>query len=250
MDAARAAGDIARSFWRKTPDAWEKPDGAGPVSEADMAVNAMLEHELRTARPDYGWLSEESIDDAARLVASRTFIIDPIDGTRAFLAGEGSFAHSLAIAQDGQVMAAVVYLPVPDLIYTATLTGQALLNGIAIAPSATINPEGASILTAAASADPSQWRGPVPDYKRAFRPSLAWRLCLVAEGRFDATLSLRPAWEWDIAAGALIATRAGAAVTDRAAMPLYFNRPVPQSNGLIAAPTALHAALTSRIRTF
>ncbi|MBP8931633.1 MAG: 3'(2'),5'-bisphosphate nucleotidase CysQ, partial [Paracoccus sp.] len=81
--AAHAAGQIALRHWRRDPQVWDKADGAGPVTKADLAVNAHLERLLREARPDYGWLSEESPDDPARLAFEHCFIIDPIDGTRA-----------------------------------------------------------------------------------------------------------------------------------------------------------------------
>ena len=250
VDAARAAGEIALGFWRAGAEAWDKGGGAGPVSEADLAVNAMLERELRAARTDYGWLSEESADDAARLDCERVFIVDPIDGTRAFLNDEGSFAHALAVVENGVPIAAVVHLPALDLTYTATRTGPALLNGAAIAPSAAAQAQGATVLTTKQVEDPSHWRDGVPQFARAFRPSLAWRLCLVAEGRFDATLSLRPAWEWDIAAASLIAERAGALATDQRGRGLRFNHPAPQSHGLLVANPALHADFLRHLRAW
>jgi len=94
---------------------------------------------------------------------------------------------------------------------------------------------------------PEHWRGAVPDVQRAFRPSLAYRLCLVAEGRFDAMFTLRPTWEWDIAAGDLILREAGAVTSDRTARPLIFNNPMPRLNGIVAANLALHRALTGNL---
>ncbi len=247
-EAAQAAGEVALKYWKQSPEAWEKADGAGPVSVADLAVNDLLEARLRGARPDYGWLSEESIDDPARLAARRAFIIDPIDGTRAFLNDEGSFSHALAVVEDGQVVAGVVYLPVMNLNYTAVAGGPALLNGRPIQPSQTTRIESSTVLTSRLSDDPRQWTGSVPDYRRSFRPSLAYRLCLVAEGRFDATISLREAWEWDIAAASLIAQRAGALATDRLGDPLHYNTASAQMNGLVVAPPVLHAEYIRRIR--
>lgn len=247
--AAEAAGVIARRYWRRAPEAWDKPDGSGPVTEADLAVNAMLMAELRGARPDYGWLSEESPDDAARLDAARTFIIDPIDGTRAFIAGEPAFAHSLAVAEAGRIIAAVVHLPALGRLYAATAWGPAQCNGAPIRVAAIAAPEGASILTARANLAPEHWTGAAPPaLRRLFRPSLAYRLCLVAEGAADAMLSLGPVWEWDLAAGDLIARRAGAHVTDRHGAPIRYNAPHPQSRGALAAAPALHGALIGRLR--
>ena len=241
--AAHAAGTVALRYWKLDPRQWDKGDGAGPVSEADLAVNDLLHRDLMAARPDYGWLSEESADDPARLACARVFIVDPIDGTRAFLAGEDSFAISVAVAERGKVVAGAVYLPAKTRMYTATATGPAQMNGQPIAVSTLQDLAAAHVLTQKASLVPDLWPGGVPAVQRHFRPSLAYRLCLAAEGRFDAMLTLRDAWEWDIAAGVLIAERAGAVVTDRDAGALWFNSAARQTAGVIVAPPVLHAAL-------
>jgi myo-inositol-1(or 4)-monophosphatase len=105
---------------------------------------------------------------------------------------------------------------------------------------------GATVLTSKPNMQPNHWPGGVPDMPRHFRPSLAYRLCLVAEGRFDAMLAFRPTWEWDIAAGALIAARAGASSSDAAGAGLRFNKPDPRSDGVMVANPALHSALAAR----
>lgn len=241
--AALAAAPIAMAHWRQAPQMWEKPDGLGPVSEADLAVNQALNAILRPARPDYGWLSEESPDDPARLGHEYVFIIDPIDGTRAYLAGEDAFALSLAVAKAGRVSAAVVHLPARGLTYSATRQGEALCNGKAIRASARERLEGADISTTRTNLAPEHWPGGLPALKTSYRPSLAWRFCRVAEGKHDALVTLRNTWEWDSAAGSLIAERAGCQVADRYGDPLRFNAPHPQSEGLIVAPPALQQAL-------
>lgn len=243
-EAARAAGGIALRYWRKRPESWDKPGGAGPVTEADLAVNTMLHAELGAARPDYGWLSEETPDDAARLGCGRSFIVDPIDGTRAFIEGDESFAHSLAVAEAGRITAAVVYLPAKDALYAATETDGATLNGRPIRASGRVEAGQATLLTARPNLAAEHWKGGTPPpFRREFRASLAWRLCLVAEGRFDAMLSLRPTWEWDIAAGDLIARRAGARVTDRTGQAIAYNAAEPRAQGIIAAPEPLWQAI-------
>ena len=246
-DAALRAGEIALRYWKQEPKSWDKGSGHGPVTEADLAVNDMLAVMLRAARPVYGWLSEETEDSAERQTAERVFIVDPIDGTRAFLAGEETFAHSLAVAERGRVIAAVVYLPALDRLYTACTHGPALCDGVAVAASLRADSAGASVLTTKANLLPDLWPGGVPQVDRNFRASLAYRLCLVAEGRFDGMLMLRDAWEWDIAAGALIAERAGARVTDRHGDALMFNAAHPQAPGVIAAAPGLHADLMARL---
>lgn len=245
--AAIRAGEIALGFWRRDPQYWEKEDDAGPVSEADLAVNEELTAMLRGARPDYGWLSEESEADPSRHDAEYCFIIDPIDGTRSFLAGQNGFSHSLAVAKGDRIVAAVVHLPVREETYTAHENSAALLNGQPIAPS-NADIEGATVLTYRAVTEAQHWRdGQVPAFKREFRPSLAWRLCLAGQGRFDAALSLRAAWEWDIAAGALIAERAGAVVTDRRGKRMRFNSQGAQVDGLLVAGEMLHGQILSRL---
>lgn len=245
--AAQEAGEIARRYWRQEPATWEKEAGAGPVTEADLAVNDHLMTTLLGARPDYGWLSEESPDDPARLDAAHCFIIDPIDGTRAFIDGQDGFSHSLAIARQDRIVAAVVHLPMLDLTYTATEGGPALLNGAPIHVSDS-SLSGADVLTTKAALDPVFWKDDhPPEFRRSFRPSLAWRLCLVAAGRFDATMTFRMAWEWDIAAGTLIAERAGAVATTMNGRPLRFNNPAPMVDSLVMAGPTLHAEIMARL---
>ncbi|HQU67020.1 MAG TPA: 3'(2'),5'-bisphosphate nucleotidase CysQ [Albidovulum sp.] len=247
IGAAEEAGRIARRFWRNKPETWVKPGDAGPVTEADLAIDAMLKAELRAARPDYGWLSEETPDDPARLAHDRCFIIDPIDGTRAFIEGDTSFAHALAVAERGRVTAGVVYLPEKDALYAATEDRPATLNGQPISATNPAQAEGATVLTSSATMAPQNWKGAVPPVQRVFRASFAWRLCLVAEGRYDAALTLRPSWEWDIAAGDLIARQAGAMVSDRTGAALVFNRPDPRADGVIAAGPRLWQDLRSQL---
>ncbi|MFD1196678.1 inositol monophosphatase family protein [Seohaeicola saemankumensis] len=246
--AAQAAGQLATSFSGPTAKRWDKDAGAGPVTEADLAVDRLLRERLTGARPDYGWLSEETPDSPDRLDRARVFIVDPIDGTRSFIDGSATWAHSLAVAEDGQITAAVVFLPLKNKLYTAAAGQGACLNGNPIRASAPDGISGASMLAARPVYDPGNWRGnAVPAMERHHRPSLAYRLSLVAEGRFDAMLTLRPSWEWDIAAGALILQEAGARTTDRTGAALRFNNPHPQVNGVLAAGDRLHRALADRL---
>lgn len=250
--AAREAGQIALRYWRNEPRFWDKGGDDGPVSEADLAVNDHLAGLLRAARPDYGWLSEESPDDVARLGpdgrgSGALFILDPIDGTRAFLDGQQGFSHSLAVVRDGRVTAAAVHLPALDLTYLAEADGPATLNGHPIRAQDHAL-DGATVLASKISFAPASWRdGVLPPIKREFRPSLAWRLCLVAEGRFNAALSLRGTWEWDVAAGCLIAERAGCRISDCHGRQVGFNAASPKLKGLVVAAPGLHHDLLARL---
>lgn len=248
-DAARASGEIAKSFFQSSPETWDKGGNDGPVTEADLAIDKMLRAELVGNRTDYGWLSEESEDDEARLACEHVFIVDPIDGTRAFIAGEKTFAHSLAIARNGAVVAAAVYLPVMDLMYLADLEHETTLNGDAINVGANAQIDGATVLASKQNLEPKYWDGDVPPIKRKFRPSLAYRLSLVAQGRFDAMMTIRPCWEWDIAAGDLIVRQAGGRTSDCLNGALTFNAAHPKTKGCLAANAQLHAALQSRLKS-
>lgn len=246
-DAARSAGDIAMRFWRQSPQVWDKGGDHGPVTEADLAVNDMLKHTLLAARPDYGWLSEETPDSADRLSARRVFILDPIDGTRAFVAGEDNFAVSLAIAEAGRVIAGAVMMPAKNRLYLGKIGGPALCNGVQIKTGARADLVGSNLLATKANMEPAHWPGGVPDLKRSFRTSLAYRLCLAAEGRYDGMITFRDTWEWDIAAGSLICACAGAMVTDRTGAALRFNSPGAMTAGVIATNPTLHQAIMARL---
>ncbi len=248
IDAAQASGEIAKRFFQNAPKTWDKADGAGPVTEADLAVNALLEDQLRTARPDYGWLSEESSDTIDRQDSENVFIIDPIDGTRSFIEGSRTWAHSLAIAKQGRITAAVVLLPMRDMLFTAELGGGTHLNHSAINVSKQAGFEGAQILATKPSLAAQHWKNETaPEFSRHHRPSLAYRLSLVAQGKFDAMLTLRPSWEWDIAAGALIVSEAGGTITDKTGASLVFNGIDPRLNGVVASNSPLHTEILTHL---
>ena len=141
-----------------------------------------------------------------------------------------------------------MFLPALDRIYTASETAPPLKDGQPIAASRRDRLEGADILTTKVNMVPEKWPGGVPEITRHFRASLAYRLCLAAEGRFDGMLTLRPAWEWDIAAGSLIAEKAGAVVTDQRGESLRFNTASALADGVLALPPAPHAAAVRRLR--
>ncbi|MEM7211395.1 MAG: 3'(2'),5'-bisphosphate nucleotidase CysQ [Pseudomonadota bacterium] len=240
VEAAEAAGRIAMKHWKTDVTKYEKDDGAGPVTVADLEINEMLSASMHGARPQYGWLSEESEDGTDRLSSDRVFIIDPIDGTRAFIAGEKGLSVALANAEKGRVTSAAIHLPAREETFAATLGNGATKNGQPISVTSAANLDQSTILAARVQMLPERWPGGVPPLDRHFRSSLAWRLSLVAEGRFDCMVTFRRSWEWDIAAGALIASEAGAIVTDGEGEHLMFNSPEATTAGIIAAPHALH----------
>lgn len=247
IEAAQEASKIALRYWRSDQRVDMKP-GDSPVSEGDYAVDAFLRERLLAARPGYGWLSEETEDSDARQDAERVFIVDPIDGTRAYVAGEETWALSLAVVESGVATAGVVYLPARDKLYAAALGQGATLNGAQMQTGARSDPKGANVLAPKPTLDPKRWSKAPPRMARHWRPSLAYRFCLVGEGRFDAVLTIRDAYEWDIAAGILIAQEAGATVTDRRGKSIRFNARTPKAAGVFAAPPGLHKALIGLYR--
>ena len=247
-DAAMAAGDIAKKYFRSDFDVVDKPGGQGPVTAADLEIDGMLKAELLAARPDFGWLSEETEDGVARLDTQKVFIVDPIDGTRAFVAGQKTFAHSLAIAENGTVVSAVVHLPMRELTYVAKVGHGAFLNGQRLELRSDQDIENAQILTAKPQLHPDLWPGGVPPVQPHFRSSLAYRLCLVAQGKFDGMITLKDAWEWDIAAGDLICREAGVVCTDKFGADLKFNVSSAKAAGVLAANPLIHAGLLHRLQ--
>src|SRR5258708_38755908 len=116
--AVREAGGSALQHYRTEMKTWEKHGGT-PVSDADIAVNQHLHRRLGQARPDYGWLSEETEDDPKRLARRRVWVVDPIDGTKAFVAGTPHFCHSVALVEDGRPVLAALFNPAVDEFYEA-----------------------------------------------------------------------------------------------------------------------------------
>ena len=248
IDAARMAGRVATSFAGATAQRWDKPGGAGPVTEADLAVNDLLQSTLRQARPGYGWLSEETEDGTDRLRADRVFIVDPIDGTRSFVEGSNTWAHSIAVAERGEITAAVVYLPMRDKLYAAGKGLGATLNGTRIRTSGECVIEDMTVLAAKPAMIKDHWQaGVAPTFKRSYRPSLAYRLALVAEGRYDGMMTIRPTWEWDIAAGTLIVAEAGGGASDRTGASLVYNNADPRFDGIVAGSACGHGLLASAL---
>lgn len=211
-DAAREAGVIAMRYFGNNPQVWMK-GGTSPVSEADHAADAYLRETLLAARPDYGWLSEETVDDPARLSARRTFVVDPIDGTRGFLEGLRSWCVSVAVVEDGRTLAGVLECPAVDETYWALPGEGAFCNGrrIRVRPPA----DTAEIAGPKPMIDlmPADWQGRLN--RVSYIPSLAYRLAMVANGTLDATFVKPNAHDWDIAAADLILREAGGALLDR-----------------------------------
>lgn len=222
--AARQAGEVAMGFFKQSPEVWWKNESRSPVSAADFAANTALETMLRQARPDYGWLSEETDDDASRLAHETLFVIDPIDGTRAFIAGLETWCVSVAVVHRGSPVAGVLVAPVLDEEFVAVAGGPSLKNGLPIAVAARRPGERRRLAVAEDMLNcfDAEFRNGTERIKHV--PSLAYRLAMVADGRIDGTLVKRNAHDWDLAAADLILERAGGRLTDLDGAPLVYNR--------------------------
>ena len=244
-DAARAAGDLALAERARGLKIWSKTGGS-PVTHADMAVDTLLKDTLLGARPDYGWLSEETADSPERLSRERIFIVDPIDGTVAYMKNTPWWCIPIAVVEDGRPVAAVIHAPTLNETFEATLGGGARLNDQPISASDVTTLDDAAILADARLLEGPHWTEPWPAMRFEKRNAIAYRMALVAAGAFDAAIALTPKWDWDIAAGALIAEEAGGRVSDHHGRPWLFNRPDPRQSSLICAAPALHPLIVKR----
>lgn len=242
--AAEEAGRIAMRYFGKDPEVWMK-SGKSPVSEADLAVDRFLKDALTSARGDYGWLSEETADTHERLGQPRTFVVDPIDGTKAFLDGQDVWCVSIAVVENGRSIAGVLDCPARGEVFTAMRGRGALRDGT---PLAVRLPAGRARV-----AGPKPMLESIPEELRrgiervGYVPSLAYRVAMVASGRIDATFVRANAHDWDVAAADLILGEAGGAILDRRGQRPYYAGANPRLGALVAGSGDLLAAMAGII---
>jgi myo-inositol-1(or 4)-monophosphatase len=236
VDAARTAGALALSYFGADPRQWKKGESS-LVSEADIAVDRLLHARLTSARADYGWLSEETADTPERLGKRRLFVVDPIDGTRAFLGGSPEWTVALAVVEDGRPTVGVVFAPVPGDLYAARLGGGARRNDAPIRASAAEHPARAR---AAGAKAPLEVRVPAFGEMVPRIPSLALRMTRVAEGTIDAAFAAAGSHDWDLAAADLLVHEAGGRLTDITGVSPTYNRAATRQPSLVAAAPLLH----------
>jgi myo-inositol-1(or 4)-monophosphatase len=240
--AVREAGKLALRFFGGPYKRWSKPGGS-PVTEADLAVDDFLKETLQRARPGYGWLSEESLDDPARLRMQRVFVVDPIDGTVAFMKGRPHFTVCAAVIEAGHAIAGVVVNPVLNECFTARAGGGAFLNGNVIHVGTGSAVAGSRIL------GNKQLFEDWPAVRVENFSSIAYRVVLVADGRYDAMVSLTAKRDWDLAAADIILTEAGGRLVGGNGAPLVYNGAAAVQGATIAAGPALLGPLMTELAT-
>jgi myo-inositol-1(or 4)-monophosphatase len=243
--AARDAGELALTYFRQQILVNRKPDGS-EVSEADLAVDTALKLDLLTRRPGYGWLSEETEDDPDRLKRSRVWMVDPIDGTNAFLRHVPEWTISAALVENGAPVLGVVFNPATQEFFHAMRGRGAFLNDKPIAASEKDTLDGALVIASGGLFKKKIWKEPWPEVRSRWVNSVAYRLALIACGQADATISLSAKSEWDLAAAALIVEEAGGVITDHHGNAYRYNCESPRLPSLVASGKALHPLLIER----
>jgi myo-inositol-1(or 4)-monophosphatase len=244
-ESVREAGALALSMFQKPLNNWTKGEAQSPVSDADIAVDNLLRERLHDSH--IAWLSEESVDDPVRLEARYVWVVDPIDGTRAYIGGLPDWSVSAALVENGRPVAACLFAPVSDEFFSAIAGAGATRNGAAIAVS------NGTDLAQARIAGPKRLLERLQAVSPPFTVmprthSLALRLARVAEGTFEAAFAGGNSHDWDLAAADLLVHEAGGALSPFGGGSVTYNCPVPRHGMLVAAGNARHAALLEIIR--
>jgi len=239
-EAVLKAGEIAMGkFGSGEFKSWLK-DGNEPVTEIDLEVNKSLKEMLIGARPDYGWLSEESTDDKARLKKEFVWVVDPIDGTRAYINGTADFSISVALLENNIPVLGVIFAPALEKFYEAAKGSGCFLNGEKVEVSRAKNLAGMRL-----QSDPGyigntpRWHHPWPDINVSKFQSFALRLAAFSAGEADAVLAARPKSEWDIAAGSILIAEAGGILCDQNGEPFAFNQEFTRLHQIVAVTSPL-----------
>jgi myo-inositol-1(or 4)-monophosphatase len=242
----REAGELARETSRRPFKHWTKGDDDSPVTEGDIAVNELLRARLAQLLPAAGWLSEESEDVPDRALPL-AWVVDPIDGTRAYIAGLADWAISVALVEQGRPVLAALFAPARAEMFLAVQGKGALRNGVAILVS------GGDTLAGARLAGPKRYLENLAALDPSIRaqprvPSLALRIARVAQGELDAAFASPGSHDWDLAAADLLVHEAGGLFTDFAGKALRYNARHLPHGALIAAGNARHGALIDLVR--
>jgi myo-inositol-1(or 4)-monophosphatase len=239
------AGAVALKYFRGQLKSWTKGKGDSPVTEADIAANDLLRERLLA--PGDGWLSEESENDPSRLEARRVWVVDPIDGTRAYIAGREDWSISAALVEAGRPVLAALFAPATDELFVATIGADTTRNGIPIRASRGGAIGGVRLAGPKRMMERLEAQAPALVVVPRIH-SLALRLARVAQGEIDAAVAGGSGHDWDLAAADLLVHQAGGMMTALDGKPLIYNRPSPVHGVLLASGQERHNALLKAVR--
>jgi myo-inositol-1(or 4)-monophosphatase len=243
-DALHDAGALGLTLFQQDVRNWSKNDGT-VVTEADLKIDTFLKARLYGDRPDYGWLSEETPDDKRRLSCRRLWIVDPIDGTRAFVAGEDGWCIAAALIEDGRPLLSAIFRPVAKEFYFAARGVGAFCNHLPISPRDDFLLKGATLMATGKALKALDEHGVVGTIKPDL--PLLMRLAFVAAGRTDIAMSFGNKNDWDLAAGDLLVQEAGARISTLDGTTMIYNKPQPWQNGMLAAGVNRHRAVMAQL---
>lgn len=245
LDRIRAALDVAAESlapFTSGAIASTLKEGGDPLTEADTAVNDALLAVL--PQDGEGWLSEETTDDTGRLACARVWVVDPIDGTREFIRGIPEWCVSIGLVVDGVPVAGGILAPAAGDIVLGSLDHGVTVNGRPARLKERSTAAGALVLASRSEVARGEWEALYrTDLSIRNMGSVAYKLALVAAGRADATWTLVPKNEWDVAAGAALVAAAGGDVVDLSGQPRRFNQADPLMDGFMATAPGLLPAV-------
>lgn len=248
VTAALEAGAIIRAFY-SIPYTVDYKDRSkdNPVTIADRDANQKIHEILQGNFPQYGWLSEETVDSPARLSRSRVWLVDPLDGTKEFINKIPEFGVSIALIEDGQPVVGVVYNPIHDQLFWAVRGHGTWYQEQRLQVTQSERLSASTILASRSETKRGEWQKFTSQFATRSIGSAAYKLALIARGDADATFTLTPKNEWDICAGALLVEEAGGQVSHLDGRPVVYNQPKTLLQGLVASNRLLHAHLLQLI---
>jgi myo-inositol-1(or 4)-monophosphatase len=241
--AAIVAGEILKRYYRDRDFKVDQKGKDNPVTTADFEADHKLKELLHNGFPGYGWLSEETADDGARTRHERVWIVDPLDGTKEFIKGIPEFVVAIALAERGVPVVGVTYNPIRNELFSSARGAGVSLNGQRVAVTLRGSLLNATVLASRSETSRGEWKAYEGKVKIDPIGSVAYKLALVAAGRADATFTLTPKSEWDVASGTALVIEAGGRVTDLDGKEIRFNQASVKLKGFVASNGLIHDEL-------
>jgi len=240
--AALAAGEVLMRYY-DTKYAVGSKGKDNPVTIADTEADSAIKQILTHAFPDYGWLSEETVDNEERLTKQRVWIVDPLDGTKEFINKIPEFCVAIGLSDHAEPVVGVTYNPITNEMFWCARGMGCHLNDHRVHVTKNAELKVASVLASRSETMRGEWEVFKGILVSVPTGSVAYKLAMVAGGKADATFTRSPKNEWDIASGAALILEAGGKMTDIDGHPMTFNKKVTKCAGMIASNGILHDQL-------